>query len=146
LRKKDGISGFPKRSESIYDAFGTGHSSTSLSAIAGMAKAAELLGKNNFHIAVIGDGAMTAGMTFEALQQMTTIHANILIILNDNGMSIDANTGSLHKHFQDLQSGFSPSIFEILGLKYEGIVDGHQLEKLIFHFDNFKKVGGRKRL
>lgn len=94
-RMKDGISGFPKMSESEYDAFGTGHSSTSLSALLGMAIASKLDQNNKRqHIAVIGDGSMTAGMAFEALNHAGSTNANILVVLNDNGIAIDKNTGA----------------------------------------------------
>jgi len=89
-RIKGGLSGFPKRSESVYDTFGVGHSSTSISAALGMAVASESNGeKDKQHIAVIGDGSMTAGMAFEALNHAGAEHSNLLIILNDNCMSID---------------------------------------------------------
>lgn len=95
-----GISGFPSMSESIYDSFGTGHSSTSISAALGMAVASRLKGETDrHHIAVIGDGAMTGGMAFEALNNAGVSKSNLLVILNDNGMSIDASTGALNKYF-----------------------------------------------
>lgn len=98
-RKLEGISGFPKMAESPYDAFGTGHSSTSISAALGMAVAAKLRGDNSRqHIAVIGDGSMTAGMAFEALNHAGVSKANILVILNDNGIAIDKNTGALKEY------------------------------------------------
>jgi 1-deoxy-D-xylulose-5-phosphate synthase len=91
-----GISGFPKRSESEYDTFGVGHSSTSISAALGMAVASRLKGeKERQHIAVIGDGAMTAGLAFEALNHAGVENSNLLVILNDNCMSIDPNGGAL---------------------------------------------------
>jgi 1-deoxy-D-xylulose-5-phosphate synthase len=102
-RKYNGISGFPKRSESPYDAFGVGHSSTSISAALGMSIASQLNGQSKRqHIAVIGDGAMTAGLPFEALQHAGSSGANILIILNDNNMSIDPNVGSLKEYLTDI--------------------------------------------
>lgn len=95
-RKKDGISGFPKMSESEYDAFGVGHSSTSISAALGMAKAAKMQGlTNRHHIAVIGDGAMTGGMAIEALNNAGVNNPNLLVILNDNGIAIDKNVGAI---------------------------------------------------
>ncbi len=94
-----GISGFPRMTESKYDAFGTGHSSTSISAALGMAVASDLLGKKNQqHIAVIGDGSMTAGMAMEALNNAGVSQANLLVILNDNGIAIDKNVGGLSKY------------------------------------------------
>ncbi len=98
-RTYGGISGFPRISESEYDAFGTGHSSTSISAALGMAVAAGLLGrKNQQHIAVIGDGSMTAGMAMEALNNAGVSKANLLVILNDNGIAIDKNVGGLSRY------------------------------------------------
>jgi 1-deoxy-D-xylulose-5-phosphate synthase len=99
IRKFKGISGFPKLSESKYDCFGTGHSSTSISAALGMAIADKLKdGKKNHHIAVIGDGSMTGGMVFEALNHAGATDYNILVVLNDNGISIDKNVGALHEY------------------------------------------------
>ena len=99
IRKKDGLAPFPVRSESEFDSFGVGHSSTSLSAILGMSEANQLLNPNKKHIAVIGDGAMTAGMAFEALSHMGHLKSNILVILNDNDMSISENIGGLSNYF-----------------------------------------------
>ena len=99
MRKADGLSGFPKRSESQYDCFGTGHSSTSISAALGMALAAKDRSPDQQHVAVIGDGAMTAGMAFEALNHAADTGANLLVILNDNQMSISKNSGGLAKYF-----------------------------------------------
>ena len=99
IRKFKGISGFPKMSVSKYDCFGTGHSSTSISAALGMAIADKLKdGKKNHHIAVIGDGSMTGGMVFEALNHAGATDYNILVVLNDNGISIDKNVGALHEY------------------------------------------------
>ncbi len=105
IRKKAGISGFPKRDESIYDTFGTGHSSTSISAALGMALAAKLQGREQQSIAIIGDGAMTAGMAYEALNHAGDLEADILVILNDNDMSISPNVGALSKYLTRLLSG-----------------------------------------
>lgn len=99
LRKKDGISGYPKRSESIYDSFGTGHSSTSISAAVGMAIARNQLGLKNHVVSLIGDGAMTGGMAFEALNHAGHLGLNMLVILNDNEMSISRNVGALARYF-----------------------------------------------
>ena len=99
IRTYGGLSGFPKMSESPYDAFGTGHSSTSLSAALGMATASRLQGNNSrHHIAVIGDGSMTGGEAFEALNNIGVSKANILVILNDNGISIDRAVGGLSSY------------------------------------------------
>lgn len=105
LRQTDGLSGFTKREESEYDAFIAGHSSTSISAALGMAVAAQLKGEERRVIAVIGDGAMTAGMAFEALNNAGTMAANLLVILNDNDMSISANVGALNSYLTKLLSG-----------------------------------------
>ncbi|MCH8499731.1 MAG: 1-deoxy-D-xylulose-5-phosphate synthase [Marinobacter sp.] len=104
IRKKDGLAGFPKRAESEYDTFGVGHSSTSISAALGMALAAQLAGSARKSIAVIGDGAMTAGMAFEALNHAGHLHADLLVILNDNDMSISHNVGGLSNYFAKLLS------------------------------------------
>ena len=102
-RKYNGLSGFPKRSESEYDTFGVGHSSTSISAALGMAMASHYKGENDRqHIAVIGDGAMTAGMAFEAMNHAGIEKSNVLIILNDNCMSIDPNVGALKEYLTDI--------------------------------------------
>ncbi|HRH48017.1 MAG TPA: 1-deoxy-D-xylulose-5-phosphate synthase [Panacibacter sp.] len=101
-RKYKGLSGFPKRSESEYDTFGVGHSSTSISAALGMAIAAKLKGENRKSVAVIGDGAMTAGMAFEAMNHAGVADADMLIILNDNCMSIDQNVGALKEYLTDI--------------------------------------------
>ncbi|MGC4101558.1 1-deoxy-D-xylulose-5-phosphate synthase [Ferruginibacter sp.] len=101
-RKYKGLSGFPKRSESEYDTFGVGHSSTSISAALGMAMAAKYKGENRKSIAVIGDGAMTAGLAFEAMNHAGVADADMLIILNDNCMSIDPNVGALKEYLTDI--------------------------------------------
>jgi len=99
LRQKDGLSGFPKRDESTYDTFGVGHSSTSISAALGMAIAAKQTGHNRHVTAIIGDGALTAGMAFEALNHAGDLDANLLVILNDNDMSISPNVGAMSNYF-----------------------------------------------
>lgn len=105
LRKPNGIAGFPRRSESQYDTFGTGHSSTSISAALGMAIAARHAGLDRRSVAIIGDGAMTAGMAFEALNNAGDMDANLLVILNDNDMSISNNVGALNNYLARLLSG-----------------------------------------
>ena len=105
LRKENGIAGFPRRSESEFDTFGTGHSSTSISAALGMAIAAKLDGLERRSVAIIGDGAMTAGMAFEALNNAGDMDANLLVILNDNDMSISKNVGALNNYLARLLSG-----------------------------------------
>ena len=102
-RKYNGLSGFPKRSESEYDTFGVGHSSTSISAALGMAMASHYKGeKDKQHIAIIGDGSMTAGMAFEAMNHAGVEKSNLIIILNDNGISIDPNVGALKEYLTDI--------------------------------------------
>ena len=105
LRMAGGISGFPKRDESPYDAFGTAHSSTSISAALGMAVAAQIEGKDNRAVAIIGDGAMSGGMAFEALNNAGDVDANLLVILNDNDMSISRPVGALNNYLAKLMSG-----------------------------------------
>jgi 1-deoxy-D-xylulose-5-phosphate synthase len=105
LRRWEGISGFPRRTESEYDAFGTAHSSTSISAALGMAVAARLKGENRKAVAVIGDGAMSAGMAFEALNNGGVSQADMLVVLNDNDMSISPAVGALNRHLARLMSG-----------------------------------------
>ena len=105
LRRKNGLSGFPRRSESMYDEFGTGHSSTSISAALGMAEALRKRKSKNKAIAIIGDGAMTAGMAFEGLNHSGSTDNNILVILNDNDMSISKNVGALNNYLAKLLSG-----------------------------------------
>ena len=105
LRKQNGIAGFPRISESEYDTFGTGHSSTSISAALGMAVAAKQENSDRHCVAIIGDGAMTAGMAFEALNNAGETNANLLVILNDNDMSISKNVGALNNYLAKLLSG-----------------------------------------
>ena len=105
LRMFGGIAGFPRREESPYDTFGTAHSSTSISAALGMAVAAASAGESRRVVAIIGDGAMTAGMAFEALNNAGAMDANLLVILNDNDMSISENVGALNNYLARLMSG-----------------------------------------
>jgi 1-deoxy-D-xylulose-5-phosphate synthase len=104
MRQKDGLSGFPKRSESEYDTFGVGHSSTSISAALGMAMASNQLGEERRTVAVMGDGAMTAGMAFEAINHAAHVDKKLLVVLNDNQMSISHNSGGLSTYFAKLWS------------------------------------------
>ena len=132
IRQQGGISGFPKREESQYDAFGTGHSSTSLSAVLAMAVASALEGNTQRqHIAVIGDAAIASGMAFEALNHAGTTEANMLIILNDNAMAIDPTVGALKDYFSSLRQGARETFFSDLNIKYKGTIDGHDLPALI---------------
>lgn len=182
-----GISGFPKISESEYDSFGTGHSSTSISAALGMAIAAKINGEEDRQsVAIIGDGAMTGGMAFEALNNAGVYHSNLLVILNDNNMAIDPNVGGLNEYLLDITTSktynkvkkdvwnvlgklnrISPgmrsfiqnidnsiksmllkrsNLFEAMGLRYFGPVDGHDINHLIKVLRDLKNIKGPKVL
>jgi len=133
IRKGGGLSGFTRRSESEYDPFGAAHSSTSVSAGLGMAVGRDLLGKSNHVIAVIGDGAMSAGMAYEAINNAGALGSRLLVILNDNDMSIAPATGALNKHLNELtvtKSGAN-TMFEKLGMRHIGPVDGHDVDALV---------------
>lgn len=186
-RKFKGISGFPKMSESEYDSFGTGHSSTSISAALGMAIAAKLNGEDERQtVAVIGDGSMTGGMAFEALNNAGVYNSNLLVILNDNNMAIDPNIGGLNEYLLDITTSktynkvkgdvwnvlgklnrVSPgmrrfiqnidnsiksmllkrsNLFEAMGLRYFGPVDGHDINHLIKVLRDLKNIPGPKVL
>lgn len=186
IRTYTGISGFPRMDESPYDAFGTGHSSTSISAALGMATASKLQGNTTRqHIAVIGDGSMTGGEAFEALNNAGVSKANILVILNDNGISIDKAVGGLSRYLVKITS--SPkynrlkervwrttggddkplkarnfiskslsalkssllsrsNLFESLGFRYFGPIDGHDVEQLVEVLSSLRKLNGPKLL
>ena len=149
IRQKGGISGFPRRDESPYDAFGTGHSSTSISALLGMALAAALQGNHNRqHIAVIGDASIAAGMAFEALNHAGDTNANLLIILNDNAIGIDPSVGALKKYLTNVKKGTAKeeNIFECLNFNYSGPLDGHDLPLLIAELRRLKTVTGPRLL
>lgn len=105
IRQKDGLSGFPKPQESPYDAFAVGHASTSISAALGLAKASQLLGKDNKVVAVIGDGALTGGLAYEGLNNAGRLHRNLIVILNDNGMSISPNVGNIARYLAHMRAG-----------------------------------------
>jgi 1-deoxy-D-xylulose-5-phosphate synthase len=141
IRQKGGLSGFPKRSESEFDSFGTGHSSTSLSAILGMAIAAKLDNKLSQHIAVIGDGALTGGMAFEALNNAASSGANVLIIINDNNMSIDDNVGALQEHLNAISTKES-NLFENLNIPYYGVVNGNNINEVVVALEQQKEIFG----
>ncbi len=184
-RRYGGISGFPKRSESEYDTFGVGHSSTSISAALGMAIASKLKGETRQHVAVIGDGAMTAGLPFEALNHAGVSGANILVVLNDNNMSIDPAVGALKEYLTDITTSHtwnklrdqvwkalgkgpapkttramaskieasvkgvvsgSSNLFEALGMRYFGPVDGHNVIKLAETIKDLGAIPGPKLL
>ena len=149
IREQGGISGFPKRSESEYDAFGTGHSSTSLSAVLGMAMASALEGNSTRqHIAVIGDASIMSGMAFEALNYAGTTNANMLIILNDNAMAIDPTVGALKCYFEQLRQrkGTDETFFNDLNITYKGTVDGHNIPELIASLEAEKNEKGIRLL
>lgn len=148
-RQLGGISGFPKRSESEYDAFGTGHSSTSISAILGMAIASGLKGDTEKqHITVIGDASIASGMAFEALNHLGSTDANVLVILNDNAIGIDPSVGALKKYLTNVKKGTAKeeNIFECLNLKYTGPIDGHDIPLLLQELERLKSVKGPKLL
>ncbi len=141
-RKLNGISGFPKRSESVYDAFGTGHSSTALSAVAGFALAAQLAGNaQRQHIAIVGDGGLTAGMVYEALNHVGGLEKqpNILLIFNNNGMSIDHNVGALHQKFGKNIAKELTQTIDNQAIK-EQPIEYQNIEKF-FDFFNFQTIG-----
>jgi 1-deoxy-D-xylulose-5-phosphate synthase len=148
-RQLEGISGFPKRSESPYDAFGTGHSSTSISAILGMAMAAKIQGKKDRqHIAVIGDASIASGMAFEGLNHLGVTNTNVLIVLNDNAIGIDPSVGALKKYLTNVKKGTAKeeNIFECLNLQYSGPIDGHDLFTLVRELRRLKEMDGPKLL
>lgn len=130
IRQFGGISGFPKMSESEYDAFGTGHSSTSISAVLGMAAADKLQNIQRQHIAVIGDGALSAGQAFEGLNNLGFLNLPVIVILNDNHIGIDPVAGALNDYLKSLEDG-KPNLFTRLGFAYKGGVDGHNMEQLV---------------
>ncbi|MGD8428639.1 MAG: 1-deoxy-D-xylulose-5-phosphate synthase [Balneolaceae bacterium] len=184
-RKYGGLSGFPKRSESKYDTFGVGHSSTSISAALGMAVARDLDHSDKKVVAVIGDGAMTAGLAFEAMNNAGAMNSDILVILNDNCMSIDPNVGALKEYLTEITtsktfnklrdeiydmlgyfksagdkmrkiasklekavtSAITPGgLFQALGFKYYGPVDGHNVDTMRRHLEDLKDIPGPKLL
>ena len=147
-RQLNGISGFPKRSESVYDTFGVGHSSTSISAALGMAIASQLKGEDKHHIAVIGDASIASGMAFEGLNHAGVTDANLLIILNDNAIGIDPSVGALKHYLTNVKKGVEnqDNIFEALNFNYSGPIDGHDLKGLILELERLKSVKGPKLL
>ncbi|MDA9572056.1 1-deoxy-D-xylulose-5-phosphate synthase [Flavobacteriaceae bacterium] len=144
LRQQGGISGFPKRDESPFDAFGTGHAGTSISAALGMALSAQLQGVKKHHIAVIGDASIANGMAFEALNHLGTTSANVLIVLNDNSMGIDPSVGALKNYFDSVKTTESslPNFFKNLNIAYSGPLDGHNIDLLIKTLTEQKKQLG----
>ena len=147
-RQLNGISGFPKRAESIYDTFGVGHSSTAISAALGMAIASKLKGEiEKQHIAVVGDASIASGMAFEALNHAGVTDTNLLIILNDNAIGIDPSVGALKDYFTKVKlngAKESDNIFEALNFNYSGPIDGHNLDLVISELERLKNVSGPK--
>lgn len=180
IRSKGGLAPFPVRHESEYDTFGVGHSSTSISAAMGMALGHQAQGSAQEAVAVIGDGAITAGMAFEALNHAGSEKANVLVVLNANDMSISSNVGGLNKYFTRLWSSrtyssfreqvkqllaplpkvsswvrkgeerlkmlSSGTLFEQLGFKYYGPVDGHDVLELVATLNNLRNISGPRFL
>jgi len=150
-RRLNGVSGFPKRSESVYDTFGVGHSSTSISAVLGMAIASKLKGETEKqHIAVIGDASIASGMAFEALNHAGVTDANILVILNDNAIGIDPAVGALKEYLTkvktDKRLAAQNNIIKALNFNYSGPIDGHNLTEVLSELERLKKVKGPKFL
>jgi 1-deoxy-D-xylulose-5-phosphate synthase len=142
IKKKGGLAPFPRREESEYDTFGVGHSSTSISAALGMAIALRRKGDTRKLVTVVGDGAMTAGMAFEALNHAADIHADMLVVFNDNGMSISENVGGLPKSMARLPG----TLFEEMGFHYNGPVDGHDVQQLLHALRAVKDLPGPQLL
>lgn len=149
-RQLSGIAGFPNRNESVYDTFGVGHSSTSISAILGMAMASKLKGDfDKHHIAVIGDASIASGMAFEGLNHAGVSETNLLIVLNDNEMGIDPNVGALKNYLTSVKKGqnlHQQNLFEALNFAYSGPIDGHNLPLLIAELNRLKHLKGPKFL
>ncbi len=147
-RQLNGISGFPKRSESEYDSFGVGHSSTSISAALGMAIASKLKGEDKHHIAVIGDASIASGMAFEGLNHAGVTDANLLVVLNDNAIGIDPSVGALKQYLTNIKKGTQKrnNIIEALNFDYSGPIDGHDLDNIISELERLKTVEGPKLL
>ena len=178
-RMKDGISGFPKRSESEHDAFGAGHSSTSVSAALGFAEAAKQQGLSNKAVALIGDGSLTGGLAFEGLNNAGAAKSDILVILNDNNISIDRNIGAIHEYLLEITTDprynkakkhvwdklgegrfrkwlqrfvvntksslvrhSGGDLFEAMGFRYFGPIDGNDIEQVIKTLRKLKDLGG----
>ena len=149
IRKRPGISGFLKRDESPFDAFGAGHSSTSISAALGLAVASRTLGSPVDAVAVIGDGALTAGLAFEALDHAGGTGENLIVVLNDNGMSISENVGALSQRLTTqgrTSANDAAGFFATLGFDYEGPIDGHDLEALLPAIARIKSRRGPRLL
>lgn len=149
-RQLSGVSGFPKRSESEYDTFGVGHSSTSISAALGMAIASNLNGEyDKQHISVIGDASIAAGMAFEGLNHAGVTDANLLVILNDNAIGIDPSVGALKDYLTAVKKGTNPrqnNMIKSLNFDYSGPIDGHDINTVIKELKRLQKIKGPKFL
>lgn len=149
-RQLGGISGFPKRSESVYDTFGVGHSSTAISAALGMAMASQLNGDfTKHHIAVVGDASIASGMAFEGLNHAGVTDANLLVILNDNAIGIDPSVGALKNYLTAVKQGKNPkqnNMIKSLNFDYSGPIDGHDIFAVIAELQRLQKVKGPKFL
>lgn len=149
-RQLGGISGFPKRSESKYDTFGVGHSSTAISAALGMALASNL--NKDFsrqHIAVVGDASIASGIAFEGLNHAGVTDANLLVILNDNAIGIDPSVGALKQYLTAVKSGKNPkqnNMIKSLNFDYSGPIDGHDIELVVSELKRLQKIRGPKFL
>ncbi len=143
LRKRGGLSGFPKRSESEYDCYDTGHAGTALSAALGFAKARDLKGEDYNVIALVGDGSFNNGLVYEALNSVGILKSRVLIVLNDNGMSISPTVGGMHEMLAEMKDG-APSggkeVFEHFGLTYRGPVNGNSFEELLPALEEAKEL------
>lgn len=149
-RQWGGISGFPKRSESPYDTFGVGHSSTAISAALGMAIASNLTGDfEKHHIAVVGDASIASGMAFEGLNHAGVTDANLLVILNDNAIGIDPSVGALKNYLTSVKEGKNPrenNMIKSLNFDYSGPIDGHDMTAIIKELNRLKNIKGPKFL
>ncbi|WP_370029647.1 1-deoxy-D-xylulose-5-phosphate synthase [Flavobacterium sp. 28YEA47A] len=149
-RQWGGISGFPKRSESPYDTFGVGHSSTAISAALGMAIASNLTGDfEKHHIAVVGDASIASGMAFEGLNHAGVTDANLLVILNDNAIGIDPSVGALKNYLTSVKEGKNPrenNMIKSLNFDYSGPIDGHDIAAVIKELKRLKNIKGPKFL
>jgi 1-deoxy-D-xylulose-5-phosphate synthase len=148
-RQFGGLSGFPKREESKFDAFGAGHASTSISAALGMAIASKLHGHfDKNHIAVIGDASIAGGMAFEGLNHAGVTDANLLVVLNDNAIGIDPSVGALKQYLTNVKKGVHKrnNIIKALNFDYSGPIDGHDLNAVISELKRLKTIKGPKFL
>ncbi len=143
LRQEGGISGFPKRQESAYDCYDTGHAGTAISAALGIAKARDLKGEDFNVIALIGDGSFNNGLVFEALNSLHILNTRVLIVVNDNGMSISPTVGGTHDILGELKAGMKPesiALFEQYGLTYMGVYNGNDFSELLPALDEAKRA------